>query len=88
MPRNQKDTTMIEDLFLLYMALRPHPAPHYPRGYLYYRGHARVGRDVTTTHQQGPVIVQSGTLTINSPKKVYIKNSFKVESGAKLRINP
>ena len=51
-------------------------------------GITHIGRDVTTTHQQGPVIVQSGTLTINSPKKVYIKNSFKVESGAKLRINP
>lgn len=51
-------------------------------------GETYIGRDVTTSTPEGPVLVQSGTLTINSPKKVYIKNSFKVESGAKLRINP
>ena len=51
-------------------------------------GETYIGRDVTTSTTEGPVLVQSGTLTINSPKKVYIKNSFKVESGAKLRINP
>lgn len=51
-------------------------------------GETYIGRDVTTSTTEGSVLVQSGTLTINSPKKVYIKNSFKVESGAKLRINP
>lgn len=51
-------------------------------------GETYIGRDVTTTTTEGPVTVQSGTLTINSPQKVYIKNSFKVENGAKLKINP
>lgn len=50
-------------------------------------GEIYIGSDVTTSQSQGPVIVQSGSLTITSPQKVYIKNNFKVQGGAKLKIN-
>ena len=45
-----------------------------------------IGKDVTTTKPTGEVSVNSGTLTIRGRKKVYIKNGFKVNHGAQLRI--
>ena len=51
-----------------------------------YSSETYIGRDVTTQEPQGNVVIQSGSLTINSSNKTVIKNSFKVNTGAALRI--
>ena len=50
-------------------------------------GHAFIGKDVTTSKPQGPVIIQSGSLTISKPTDVNIKNDFEVKQGAVFKIN-
>lgn len=49
-------------------------------------GDIYIGRDVTNEKPQGNVTVESGTLTLNKTGKVFIKNGFKVKSGAQFRI--
>jgi uncharacterized protein YbjQ (UPF0145 family) len=50
-------------------------------------GKTYIGRNVTTSVSEGPVVIQSGETNITSTKGVYIKNSFKVNPGAKFKIN-
>lgn len=45
-----------------------------------------VGSNVTISKPQGPVSVDNGTLRINYQDKVIIYDSFKVKSGAQLKI--
>lgn len=45
-----------------------------------------IGSDVTTSKPQGPVSVENGTLHINYLDRTFIKNNFKVKSGAQLKI--
>lgn len=46
-----------------------------------------IGRDVDLTQQTGDVIVNNGTLNVQGNNKVVIKNGFKVNLGANLKIN-
>lgn len=46
-----------------------------------------IGRDVTPSQSIGDVIVNNGTLTIQGNNRKVIKNGFKVNNGAMLKIN-
>jgi len=49
---------------------------------------AMIGRDVTTTKPQGPVVVEKDQMTIKAPQGVTIKNNFTLKKGATLVIDP
>ena len=46
-----------------------------------------IGEDVTAIKPNGPVIIESGTTTINADN-VIIEDGFEVKIGASLEINP
>lgn len=49
---------------------------------------AMIGRNVTTTKPQGPVIVEKDQMTIKAPNGVTLKNNFSLKKGASLVIDP
>lgn len=49
---------------------------------------AMIGRDVTTTKPQGPVVVEEGDIFIKAPQGTTIKNNFTLKKGATLTIDP
>lgn len=55
---------------------------------LVWSNQAMIGRDVTTTKPQGPVVVEKDQMTIKAPNGVTIKNNFTLKKGASLVIDP
>lgn len=52
----------------------------------YETGNAMIGSDVTNKIAQGPVVVNSGNVTVKASRRTTITKDFKVKSGAKIAI--
>ena len=47
----------------------------------------QIGRNVTNTEEEGPVIIEDGNVTIRNNGELLIKNDFEVKKGASLLIH-
>ena len=46
----------------------------------------RIGSNVTSFREEGPVVVESGKTSISYSSEVFIKNDFEIKKGAELCI--